>query len=252
MTLEGGVLWTTTETLSFAATVKAKFDTYSFDGESSFAPASGPAPWERSTTLSLSLSSRIQLEKEWELFFATSGKWAGENDTLFDDAFSFGIVAGASKKLSDSLTVGAGLFFSDRLEKDPLVIPAPMVRWKISEKVTLSNFRGPAGSPINAGLECIYAFDRSKKLSLGFGYESHRFRLDQKGPINCRGGIGSERSFPIWIRFEWKPIPPIQLNVLGGVTFGGELDLENSSGESLVQTEIDPAPFLAFFAGIRF
>ena len=89
MTLEGGVLWTTTETLSFAATVKAKFDTYSFDGESSFAPASGPAPWERSTTLSLSLSSRIQLEKEWEFFFATSGKWAGENDTLFDDAFSW-------------------------------------------------------------------------------------------------------------------------------------------------------------------
>ena len=118
--------------------------------------------------------------------------------------------------------------------------------------MTLSNFRGPAGSPINAGLECIYAFDRSKKLSLGFGYESHRFRLDQKGPIDSRSGIASERAFPIWLRFEYSPIPPIRLHLLAGISLGRELEVEDPSGSALFEEEVDPAPFLAFFAGIRF
>ena len=237
---------------SWGAGLATEVDAYDFSGNGAFNTAAGGTPWTTTVDLTLKTSMKLNLNRKWQIRASVFCGWAGEHDAVFDDSFTVGAILGVAYRFNDTLTLGFGSLISDRLEDDLLVIPSVIVDWKITPKLTLSNVRGAASYPTGAGAELVYAFDRSLSLSLGARYEYRRFRLDGEGAPPTQGGVGTERSFPTWLRLEYKPAPNIRLHLVGGISFGEQLELQNRTGETLAEQDVDPMPFIAFFAGIRF
>ena len=237
---------------SWGGGISTEVDAYDFSGAGDFQNAAGGTPWTTTVDLTLKASMKLNLDRNWQVRASFFCGWAGEHDSVFDDSFTVGGIIGAAYRFDETLTLGFGTLISDRLEDGLLIIPSVIVDWKITSKLTLSNVRGAASYPTNAGAELVYAFGKTTSLSLGARYEYRRFRLDGEGALPTRGGVGTERSLPTWLRFEYKPAPNIRLHLVGGISFGEKLELQNRNGETVAEQDVDPMPFIAFFAGIRF
>ena len=237
---------------SWGAGLATEVDAYDFSGNGAFNDAAGGTPWTTTVDLTLKTSMKLNLNRKWQIRASVFCGWAGEHDAVFDDSFTVGAILGAAYRFDDTLTLGVGSLISDRLEDGLLVIPSVIVDWKITPKLTLSNVRGAASYPTSAGAELVYAFGKTTSISLGARYEYRRFRLDGEGAPPTQGGVGTERSLPTWLRFEYNPAPNIRLHLVGGISFGEKLELQNRNGETVAEQGVDPMPFIAFFAGIRF
>ena len=250
--LQAGFEHNVSPIFSWGAGVATEVDVYDFSGRGAFQNAAGGTPWTTTVDLTLKTSMKLNLSRHWQIRANLFCGWAGEHDAVFDDSFTVGAILGAAYRFDETLTLGVGTLLSDRLEDDLLIIPSVIVDWKITPNLTLSNVRGAASYPTGAGAELVYAFTNATSLSLGARYEYRRFRLDDDGPLPTQGGVGTERSFPTWLRLEHRPAPNIRLHLVGGISFGEKLELQNRRGSTLAEQDVDPMPFIAFFAGIRF
>jgi len=63
-------------------------------------------------------------------------------------------------------------------------------------------------------------------------------------------GVGEERGVPIFLRATYDFTRQLSLHLLAGVVVGGQLRVEDSSGNKLRQDDFDPAPrFAVIFLG---
>ncbi len=230
-----------------------EWDNYDFSGKGDF--FGNPAvqdPWGSVFDLTLSAVSNWRLDDHWRMILGGFVRWSGENDADFTESFSGGGVFGGAYVFSDDLSLGATLLVTTQIEDGLLWIPSPIVDWKINRQLFISNMRGPTTYPASLGLEIVYYLNEDMNISLGGRYEYRRFRLNDDGPAAIRDGVGGERTFPIWLRFEWRPIEQIRLHVLAGVNFGQRLQLENSRGDLLSEEDTNPSPFIGCFLGFNF
>jgi hypothetical protein len=95
-----------------------------------------------------------------------------------------------------------------------------------------------------------YAVSEHWKLALGGRYEKLRFRLNQDG--STPNGVGEERGAPVYLGATWEWRKNQSISLLGGVKFGGQLQLEDASGTEQGSSDYDPAPFLGLAVNLRF
>ena len=81
-------------------------------------------------------------------------------------------------------------------------------------------------------------------------YENLEFRLDEEG--TTPGGIGRDQSIPLVATAAWEPNKHVKLSLFGGMEFGGTLKLKDSFGETLSETDYDPAPLFGGTFELRF
>ena len=81
-------------------------------------------------------------------------------------------------------------------------------------------------------------------------YRSTRFRLSYSGPVP--NGVGEERGVPVFLRATRDFGPALSLHLYAGVVAGGELRVEDPSGNLLRKDDFDPQPFLAATFVARF
>ena len=229
-----------------------ELDNYDFSGNGPFSKPAAGDPWGSVFDLTLSAVSRWRLDDNWRLILGGFVRWSGESDADFTKSFSGGGVFGGAYVFSDDLSLGATGLVTTQIEDGLLWIPSPIVDWRINKQLYISNMRGPVTYPASLGLEIIYYLNENMNVSLGGRYEYRRFRLNDDGPAAIRNGVGGERTFPIWLRFEWRPIEQIRIHLLTGVNFGQRLELENSRGDLLSREDTDPSPFIGAFLGFRF
>jgi hypothetical protein len=229
-----------------------EWDNYDFSGKGAFSEPAAGTPWESVFDLTLSAVSRWRLDDNWRLILGGFVRWSGETDADFTKSFSGGGVFGGAYVFSDDLSLGATGLVTTQIEDGLLWIPSPIVDWRINKQLFISNMRGPVTYPASLGLEIIYYLNENMNVSLGGRYEYRRFRLNDDGPTAIRNGVGGERTFPIWLRFEWRPINQIRIHLLTGVNFGQRLELENAQGNLLSREDTDPSPFIGAFLGFRF
>ena len=58
--------------------------------------------------------------------------------------------------------------------------------------------------------------------------------------------LGQDRSFPLVLSGNWRPNRKIWLNLFAGIEFGGRLKLKDEDGDTLIESDYDPA---AVFGG---
>ena len=250
--LAGGLEYEFSPSLTLDFDIGFEADSYVFNGNGSFTNTAGGVPWTTTLDVTLAAAARWNIDDTWRIFLKGFVGWAGEQDAAVEKSFTGGGNVGVAYSFSDELTLGAGALIAAQLEDDILFIPSLIIDWRISERLFVSNVRGPVNYPTSAGVELIYYLSYELSLSLGARYEIRRFRLNDDGSPQTRNGVGQERSIPLWLRLEWRPMERLRLHVLAGCSFGEQLQLYNSGGRRLNQQDVDPAPFIGCFIGFEF
>jgi len=222
-----------------------EYDDYDFSGLTKFPVA---RPWSEVNRFGISVPVHYTFTDNWRLFVSPSVQWAGESRAKWDDALSYGAVAGISYRIRPDAVIGLGAGVYSNI-KDTTVFPYITVNWQMTERLRLINpsRTSPAGP---AGLELVYAIDKYWETGLGVAYRAYRFRLEENGPIP--NGIGEYKTVPVFARISYKFTPKIRIDVYGGATFVNKIYIEDQDGHELFSTKTDIAPLIGLTFVARF
>jgi len=229
--------------ISFAAAVGR--DQYSFSDGIGVVDQ----PWDRIDQLRFSTPVIWALDEQWTLFAIPTLRFYGESGASLSDSATGGALAGFSYRVSDSLTIGPGIGVLSQLEDSVNVFPILFIDWKITDRLSLKTGQG-LGATQGPGLSLNYRFSEAWSFGLGGRYESLRFRLDEKGLAS--GGVGEDRSIPLYLSATFRRGQNLQISVIGGAELNGELRIDDADGRSVAGDDYETAPFLGATVNIRF
>jgi len=218
---------------------------YSFDNPVAFG---GVAPWNAVQRYGFSAPLSFAMSDGWTLGVTPSVDWFKENGAKSSDALVWGGTFSAVKRFADGNVLGFGIAAFDRIE-DTSLIPILIVDWRFNKHWRLINplATGPTGG---AGLELDYLFDNGWTMGAGFAYREARYRLSESGPV--ANGVGVIKGAPVYLRASRAIDRTFTLNAYVGAVAGGELRVEDPSGNLLRKEEFDLAPFVGFNITARF
>ena len=217
------------------------YDNYDFDGTGGLA---GLDPWDGIHSVRLAGAMRWRLNDSWTLFGLPTVRYQGESGAEFEDSLAGGIIAGASKRFSDRLSIGPGFGYLSQLEDDAEIFPILLVDWKITDCLTLKT-GGGVGASVGPGVALRWDINDCWFTTLETRYERVRFRLDENGDSN--GGIGDDLSYPVYLSLTHVANENFRVSVTTGVKFNSEMTLEDSSGDRISKTDTSDA-FVAGFS----
>ena len=230
---------------SAGVTLNYGYSDYSFSNPAAFG---GVAPWNIVQRYGVAVPLSFALRDGWSLGVVPSVDWFKENGADTGDSLVWGGLVSATKRFADGNRLGLGVGVYDRIEKTS-VFPFLLVDWRFSDRWRLINplAAGPTGP---AGLELDYLLGGGWEIGLGVAYRVTRFRLSNSGPVP--NGVGEERGVPVFLRATRNLGTQMSLHLYAGVVAGGELRVEDSSGNLLRKDDFDPQPFLAATFTARF
>jgi hypothetical protein len=122
------------------------------------------------------------------------------------------------------------------------------VDWQITKQLSLETGRGLAASR-GPGVSLHWQANAQWKLAFGVRYENMRFRLDDSGTTS--NGVGQNRTYPLNLAVSYQPNSDLHFDLLGGIAYAGELQLEDANGDFIQDSEYDEAPFLGLTVTLK-
>jgi len=211
---------------------------YSFSGTTGFG---GLDPWNRIRDLRLSLPIRYFASESWTLYAIPSLRYNAESGASLSDGRNGGVLAGATYRVNDRLTIGPGFGVFSEIEDDTSFFPILIIDWKISDTLSLETGRGFAATR-GPGLQLNWKYSPRWQFALGGRYEKTRFRLEDSGP--APGGVGQDKAVPLFIQAEYQMSEDIKFSLIGGAETAAKLRLEDAAGQRISSSDLSTAPFL--------
>jgi hypothetical protein len=237
--VELGRNWRLDEQTGLGVSIGYGVHRYDFNG-TGFA---SPEPWGHIRELELGARVTRRFDDRWTGYAIPSARLAAERGADLGDGATFGLLAGATYRISDGLSLGPGIGVFSELEDDASVIPILLIDWKITDRLALQTGGGFAASR-GPGLRLRWRHDDHWDLSVGARYEKRRFRLDDSGP--AAGGVGEETSVPLTAIASYSPDPSLRLSMIAGARAGADLALLDGAGRELASAD----PDTQYFAGL--
>jgi hypothetical protein len=231
------------EKLIVATGVGFNYAGYDFDRSPAFG---GGEPWEDIYSAVVTSIGNYTINDQWSAFGGGIFAFSGEDGASFSDSFTGGGVVGGGYRFSKNLMVRLGVSVMSQLEDDVSVLPVLMVDWKIDERWRFRVGSLDIGTSDVAGAGLSYKFTEPWSLGGRISYVQSRFRLDDSG--FAPEGVGQDERFKATLALNWHPSQTVELTVLGGLVFGGELQIEDENGDRLFKEDYDTTPFV----GARF
>lgn len=231
---------------SVGISVGAGRSNYEFDEDTLLG---GGLPWGKVEDQRLSFTGRFGFGETGSMIIVPSIRLNKESNASSSDARSYGLLAAAFWRISDTLTIGPGLGVFTRLEDSTRVFPILAIDWKFAEKWSLSTGRGLAASQ-GPGLTLDYQLTPSWSLGLTGRYEDVEFRLDDEGP--APNGIGRDQSFPLVLSARLEAKPNLAFSIFAGVELGGRLTLLDEFDKEVQESDYDPAALFGATFEIKF
>lgn len=207
--------------------------------------SSSAQPWNDIRTLQFGLSLRYLATDKWSLFGLPLLRYSSEKGKDLTDGREYGLLAGASYRFSENLTLGPGLGVISGIGGEEDVFPILLVNWKITDTVSVETGRGLAASR-GPGLALKWQPASQWELSLAGRYEKSRFRLATDN------NIGEDRSVPVILTASWRHNRHFSVTAFTGFETAGKLSLENSNGNEIESLEYDTAPLAGLLARFTF
>lgn len=240
-----GYAWDRSTSVSLA--VGLGYSKYDF---SQGASIDGQSPWKDIHDYSVSMPMRFAPHEKSSAIVIPSVRTNYERGASADDGRTEGIIAGASWKFSDTLSLGPGFGWFSELGGGSNTFPILLIDWQITEKISLSTGRGLAASQ-GPGLTLNYALNRQWELGLTGRYEKIRFALDEdKSAPQTR--YGEDKSVPLLLTATYTPWPQTSVSALMGVETNGSLRLDDRDGERLYESDFDTTPVIGLSFSSRF
>lgn len=202
--------------------------------------------WDDIRTLQFGVSMRYLASDKWTLFGLPILRYTTEKGVDLDKGREIGLLAGASYRFSDKLTLGPGLGVFSGIGGEEDVFPILLVNWKMTDTLSLETGRGTAASR-GPGLALKWRPASQWEFGVAARYEKTRFRLD-----GIEENIGEDKSVPVVLTANWKYKRKFSLTALAGVETSGALSLEDSDGNRLSKTSYDTAPLAGVVATFKF
>ena len=205
-------------------------------------------PWKGIQSPGVGLSYFQRLEDGWSAGFAPIVDWVAENGVGTAGAATYGAIGSATKKYSDTLTIGVGTGVFRQVDKTK-VFPYLLINWKIADKWTLNNPL-PAGPSGGAGLELTYALTDNWKIAGGGAYRSYRFRLSNSN--YTPNGIGQNSFIPVFARLSYSIDRRSSADLYLAANVGGKLSVTDVNGATPYSTNYQTGLAIAFSVTTRF
>ncbi len=242
-----GLTYIATPTVVVSAGIRGALHAYDFSGSTGFG---GADPWDDIGIVDGDARLVYILNPRWSVFGAAALQYAGESGADLGDSFTAGGGGGVRYAPSERFSLGVGLFTMSRIEDEMGIYPIFDLEWRFADDWVLrTTSRDPANEG-RAGLEVGWTFIPDWELAAGAYWAQLRFRLDEDGATP--GGIGEETAYPVFGRLSWSPSPRWRLSLLAGSTLGGQLLLEDSGGNEVMEDDTDAAWFVALAGRVEF
>jgi len=218
---------------------------YDFSGITSFG---GPDPWSDIHAAGFGVNLSRKFGERWRLSLGPTFKFEGEAGSQWTDALTCGGIFSLLHTVNRNFSIGFGTGLFHGIE-EVKVFPIILIRWKINEKLTVTNPlpAGPAGA---GGLELVYNHSDTLRFGSGAAYRSSRFRLDGNG--FAPDGIGETESGMFWCRLSRRLGRKADISVHIGIPFAGRLSIEDRDGNRLGSDYYHSTPFAALSVVSRF
>ncbi len=244
--IQGGVTYAPDDRRSVSFALGYGFDEYDFSGDTRFAAL---RPWENINSYRVSMPVRWGFNEPWTVSVIPTLRFLAESGAEMEDAMQGGGFAGISYCFGDQLTIGPGIGVMSEIEDSATVFPALIIKWKITDRLTLETGRG-LGATLGPGLVLRWEASEKWDFSIGGRYEKLRFRLDDKRI--APKGIGQDRAFPLFVGISYSFTRRAQVSLLGGAELGGELRLEDEKGDPIAKENYETAGFGGITLNFRF
>jgi hypothetical protein len=201
---------------------------------------SAEAPWSNVQTAQIGITFNTRLGERWRAFAIPTMNWAAENGTDLGEGGYGGVLAAATYRFNDRLSIGPGIGAFSEIEGGASVFPILALDWRISDTLALRTGGGLAATR-GPGLTLEWSPSGPWSFGLGARWEELRFRLDDRGP--APDGVGQDRSIPIYLRATRELGPNASFSLILGAKTGGNLRLEDRDGDKIEDWDYDTAPF---------
>jgi hypothetical protein len=218
---------------------------YSFDNAKAF---DNQGPWGVIQRYGASAPFTFALQDGWSLGVAPSVDWFRESGADSNEALVWGATMTAIRRFDNGNFIGVGLAAFSGIE-DNSAFPFPIFGWQLAPRWRLINPL-PAGPTGPAGVELDYDFGGGWTFGAGLAYRKSRFRLSETGPTP--NGVGEISGIPVFLRARLALGQGGALNLYGGVVTGGELRVENATGNLLRKDDLETAPIIGANLSLRF
>jgi opacity protein-like surface antigen len=204
------------------------------------------APWQDIRTLQFGLPLRYLVNEKWVLFGLPVLRYEAEDGASLGDGREYGVIAGATYRFSDRLSIGPGLGGFKGIGNEDDVFPVLFINWRITDTLSLETGRGLAATR-GPGLGLKWKPLDQWEFGLAARYEKNRFRL-----ADTASNIGQDKSVPIVATASWQLKPQFRLSALAGIEASGALRVENSDGALIAEQSYSTAPIVGFVASLQF
>ncbi len=208
-------------------------------------------PWDDVHQLRATVMMRHMVNAKWAVFGGPTVGLALESGADAGDALTFGGAIGVMYQASERLTIGGGVGVTTEIEDNATVRPVLILNWRISDHWSAESGYFDVAGGGGPGAEIRYQINEQWSVGGGMQYQENRFRLaEDKGP--SRDGVGEDTFTPVYAKVTWQASKHAAFELLGGVSLGGELRLENRHGHKLSDDDYDPAPLVGVRALLTF
>jgi len=106
----------------------------------------GGAPWENVRDARISAPLFWRPNRDWSLFAIPTVRWNAETGASLGDGVNGGLLAAASYRVNDRLSIGPGVGFFSEIEDDADWFPVLAIDWRLTDTLSITTGRGFAAS----------------------------------------------------------------------------------------------------------
>lgn len=182
--------------------------------------------------------------KLWSATFGPRFEIARESGADDGDSFIVGGFVTVRRQINDSFSIGLGASVSSRFEDDVLVVPLPVIDWRVNDTLRVYSER--------VGINVRQQLSEQWVVTFKARYEPREFRLDDSASAPLPDGVLRDESVLLGVEVAWRPAHWIEAALeIGGVVYQ-DFELLNSSGDEVFDDSTDPTFFVAGRVVLRF
>ena len=232
-------------------------DSYNFNSYSANFPA---APWHNINTISLASVLKWKMDDTWTFYGGGFVRMSADSSVEMEEGATGGGLGGFDYKVNDTLSLGAGAAIAKQIADHALFVPLITAKWKFADDWMLTAGLTDVAT-MGYGVEAKWHFDDAWDFGFGLQYHKSRFRINSAaanrfapnpGLVSTADGVGQEKSSILYASATWHADPKVDVTGFVGLTVGGDLKVENNSGDQLAGHTYKATATVGAKASVRF
>ncbi len=161
------------------------------------------------------------------------------------DGFLWNALGGFSHKVNPQLSVGLGVGVFSRIEDDVRILPLPQISYQIDEHWSIGS-TGP-GARLN------YKWSDQLGMGIQAKFDGKSFRIDDDNTLVPDGAVNIS-GVPVSYYIDYKGGENSRVSLFAevGAVLGASMEVLNSSGNTVIDEDIDPSVFVGAGLKIQF